>query len=326
MEKKEILVSIIVPVYGTEAYLPACIDSIRCQSHPNLQIILVDDQSPDGCPEICDRYARMDERIMVIHQKNKGVSGARNTGLERASGDYIMFVDSDDKIYPDAVEILLHDALFHGADIVSADQGGDAAIRETERRYGENDCRVYRGEGVVRLALEGRCFTPSACSKLFRSRLLCDVRFEEGKSNHEDGFFFFQCCMKKPTVVQRDVAVYQYNFREGSGSRGAFSDKYLAMLYFCQRKKELVEAHYPQYMEERHNMEVRTNLEFLDVLCRTTDKKYKKIQRQCVRTVCRLFRYHKPINGHHRQLARIVKFGLYPLYKWAVRMKYYRSV
>lgn len=76
-----ILVSIIVPVYGTEAYLPACIDSLCKQTYGNIQIVLVDDGSPDDCPKICDDYAKKDPRIIVIHQKNKGVSGARNAGL-----------------------------------------------------------------------------------------------------------------------------------------------------------------------------------------------------------------------------------------------------
>ena len=97
MDYNDTLVSIIVPVYGTEAYLPACINSIREQSHRNIQIILVDDQSPDRCPEICDQYAREDPRILVIHQKNKGVSGARNTGIDAATGECLMFVDSEFK-------------------------------------------------------------------------------------------------------------------------------------------------------------------------------------------------------------------------------------
>ena len=119
---KNPLVSIIVPVYGTEAYLPACIDSIRNQSYQNLQVILVDDQSPDRCPEICDSYAQKDLRIQVIHQKNTGVSGARNTGLQHVTGEYILFVDSDDELFPNAVEILLHDAQEYGADIASAEK------------------------------------------------------------------------------------------------------------------------------------------------------------------------------------------------------------
>ena len=104
------LVSIIIPVYGTEQYLPQCIESVCAQTYSHIQIILVDDQSPDACPEICDRYAGMDSRILVVHQNNTGVSGARNTGIRHALGDYVMFVDSDDELSPKAVEVLLRDA------------------------------------------------------------------------------------------------------------------------------------------------------------------------------------------------------------------------
>ena len=92
------LVSIIVPVYGTEDYLPDCIESLQKQTYPHVEIILVDDQSPDGCPAICDAYAQKDPRIRVIHQKNTGVSGARNAGLDAATGDFVAFVDSDDEL------------------------------------------------------------------------------------------------------------------------------------------------------------------------------------------------------------------------------------
>lgn len=318
MENQDILVSIIVPIYGTEAYLPACIDSIRNQSYKNIQIILVDDQSPDGCPEICDRYAQMDSRILVIHQENKGVSGARNTGLACAAGNYIMFVDSDDEIYPDAVKLLVQDAAMYDADMVSAIREGIVVSEDCE-------VAVYEGEQSLVMSLEEEDNANNVWAKLFKAELVRDIRFVEGMNINEDGFFLFECYLKKPVVVQHNVPIYHYNFRTDSASRGGFSDKYLSILYFCERKKELIAEHYPQYMEQAHNMEVRTNLRFLDVLCKTTERKYRELQKQSIRTVRRLYRYHKPLNDHHRMLAWIVKHGLYPLYKWAVRMKYYRS-
>ena len=105
------LVSIIVPVYGTENYLSNCVESLLKQTYPQIEIVLVDDQSPDSCPAICDAYAQKDERVRVIHQKNKGVSGARNTGIDAATGEYFCFVDSDDTLEANAIEILLNDIL-----------------------------------------------------------------------------------------------------------------------------------------------------------------------------------------------------------------------
>lgn len=325
MESQDILVSIIVSVYGTEAYLPACIDSIRNQSYQNVQIILVDDQSPDGCPEICDRYAEMDSRITVIHQKNKGVSGARNTGLVHVRGEYVLFVDSDDNLYPQAVEILLDDAREYRADIVSAIKRVVDASGIPGPDEADGICKAYHGEQMVLLSLDGERNMNSACAKLFSADLIRDIRFAEGKNNQEDGFFLFQCSLKQPVLVQHNVNVYQYNTRPGSGSRGAFSDKYLSMLYFCERKKELIAAHYPQYMDQTNNMEVRTNLQMLQLLCRTKDRKYLKLQKQCIQTVRRLHRHHRSINDAHRKLAWLVVHDLYPLYKKLVWFKYYRK-
>lgn len=106
MEQKGLL-SVIVPVYKVEAYLHRCIDSIRNQTYKQLQIILVDDGSPDGCGKICDDYTLIDDRIIAIHQENEGLSGARNNGLLFAKGEYIAFVDSDDWLHPEMYERLI---------------------------------------------------------------------------------------------------------------------------------------------------------------------------------------------------------------------------
>ncbi len=100
-------VSVIVPIYKTEKYLRRCVDSILAQTYGNLEVILVDDGSPDHCPEICDDYARQDDRVKVIHQINQGVSAARNAGIKAATGGWIQFVDSDDWLEPDYTEKLI---------------------------------------------------------------------------------------------------------------------------------------------------------------------------------------------------------------------------
>lgn len=320
----DVLVSIIVPVYGTEAYLPECIESITAQTYTDIELILVDDQSPDGCPQICDAYAQKDDRITVIHQKNTGVSGARNTGIRHAHGAYLMFVDSDDGLFPDAVETMLADLQEHGADIVSASELQIGKNGRTTNNGDDGRYSVYRDEEPLLLSLTGQRNTNSVHCKLFRRKFIDGLFFTEGKNIHEDGFFLFQCYLRKPVLVQHNVLVYRYYFRQESSSRDGFSDKYLAMLYFCEQKKQLVADLYPQYADAVHNMEARTNLQLLDLLCRTKDPQYKGLQKQCVKTVRRFRRYLRPINRHHKQLARIVKFGLYPLYKFAVRLKYYR--
>lgn len=113
------MVSVIIPVYQVEAYLERCLQSLLSQTYKNLEIILIDDGSPDHCPTICDDFAKKDSRIQVIHQENQGVSMARNKGLDVASGDYILFVDSDDYLEPTMCETLFSHAISHEAGIVA---------------------------------------------------------------------------------------------------------------------------------------------------------------------------------------------------------------
>ena len=114
---KNVKISIIVPVYKVEKYLDKCVNSIVGQTYKNLEIILVDDGSPDNCPAMCDEWAQKDSRIKVIHKKNGGLSSARNAGLDACTGDYIGFVDSDDWIEPDMYEYLLNIGMKNNADV-----------------------------------------------------------------------------------------------------------------------------------------------------------------------------------------------------------------
>lgn len=317
------LVSIIVPIYGAEKYLPACVESICRQTYDNLQVILIDDGALDRCPEICDTYAQRDSRITVIHQQNKGVSGARNTGLQNVVGDYVMFIDSDDELYPEAVEILLADAIRYNADIVSAtqkiiDRNGCVLDTNADGTY-----EVLENDATLFLSLAGDENTVSACAKLFKKDFIQDVSFCEGKNIHEDGFFVFQCCIKKPCWVQHNVPVYQYNLRDGSNSRQKFSDKYLSMIYYCERKKELLGIEGNIYDSQINNMEVRTRLQLLDLLCSTTDKKYKNLQKESIKIIRNLYSDYIPTNNHFKKMAWIVVHGLYPIYKILVKIKYY---
>lgn len=111
------MISVIVPVYRVEQYLDACIESILGQTFQDFELILVDDGSPDNCGEICDRYAGQDARIRAVHQENRGLSGARNTGTGLAEGEYITYIDSDDRIGPEYLEVLYNNAVEYRAQV-----------------------------------------------------------------------------------------------------------------------------------------------------------------------------------------------------------------
>ena len=132
-------ISVIIPVYNTEKYLKRCVDSVREQTYGNLEIILVDDGSPDGCPQMCDAFAAEDDRIKVIHKENAGVAAARNTGLDVATGEYLTFVDSDDYIAPEMYQSLLDVLMQTDSDIAACN-----TVEVFQNRMVGNDS----GEGI----------------------------------------------------------------------------------------------------------------------------------------------------------------------------------
>ena len=179
--ENNLLISVIIPVYKVEPYIRQCVESVLAQTYRNLEIILVDDGSPDRCPEICDEYAQLDNRIVVIHQSNQGQSGARNTGLDRCTGDVVAFVDSDDWIEPDMYEQMIRmmqdknlDAVFCGADRID-----NGVVREKLGRYFE-DGAVVEAKEVLSLCLQSR-ITAHCWNRLCRRRCLEKVRFPVGK-------------------------------------------------------------------------------------------------------------------------------------------------
>lgn len=315
------LVSVIVPVYGTENYLSTCIESIIAQTYNNLEIILVDDGSKDNSGAICDDYAEKDARIVVIHKSNNGVSAARNTGLDHANGDFFTFVDSDDELYPNAIEFLLKDIFDYNADMASAVKTAVYPDGNETNPYTNHESKIYEGLDMLMLSLDGERQTNSACAKLFNRAKFCSVRFEEGKSINEDGFYLFQCYTLKPTVIQHNESVYKYYIRSNSNSRNEFSEKYLDMLYFAEKKKEIVNKCFPELNSKVVTMEISTHLFFLEILCRTTEKKYDKYVRNSIDFVRKNLKTFKCINSHEMKMARIVGNGLYPLYKLAYRVR-----
>ena len=150
------LISVIVPVYRVEAYLERCVKSILSQTYKNLEVILVDDGSPDQCPAICDACAEKDARVKVIHQENKGLSGARNAGINAASGEYLAFVDSDDYVSPHFIEELYQLLQDTGCAIGQCRFSyvkGDGLVEE-----GDSAFCIYRGESLMEQAVPGGTF------------------------------------------------------------------------------------------------------------------------------------------------------------------------
>ena len=171
------LISVIVPVYNVELYLRKCLDSIVGQSYRDIEILIIDDGSTDGSGSICDEYAEKDERIRVFHSENRGLSSARNLGLDEATGDWIGFVDSDDRIEPDMYEVLIDKALETKADVVECGYYIDY-VSKTEN-YSAGKCTISGSESVEAL-IRGEIKT-RVWNKVYRSSLFNKTRFPDGR-------------------------------------------------------------------------------------------------------------------------------------------------
>lgn len=213
-------ISIIVPVYKVEPFLDRCIKSIVEQTLEDLELILINDGSPDNCPMICDAWAEKDSRIKVIHKTNGGLSDARNAGLDIATGKYIGFVDSDDYIKKDMYEILLNVLNSTGADFIKSNY--ISFEEETIPVYESVETRITVFNAVE--ALENFMNEEYSCEKpmkstiwdgLYKKELFSNIRFPKGKIN-EDTFIFPELILKAKKIVHINEAFYYYYKRPGS--------------------------------------------------------------------------------------------------------------
>lgn len=215
-------VSIIIPVYRTEAYLEECMESVLKQDYENLEIILVDDGSPDRCPDLCDRYAEKYSWIRVLHQENQGLGAARNAGLKEAGGDFVLFLDSDDLLSrPDTVRILAKAAIREKADIVTGN-----FRRFQGERYGKvNRHHLRSGNYSKTVDFRFRGFLTEGhlimdWGKLYRKNfLLQNQLWCKRKIHMEDKLRNMMCCVCEPVYAFVEDCVYLYRITEDSITR-----------------------------------------------------------------------------------------------------------
>lgn len=208
-KKIEAKVSIIIPVYNVEHYIDNCIDSVVNQSYKNIEIILVDDGSTDGSRKACEIWRDFDNRIILLSKKNGGLSSARNFGLDRATGDYICFVDSDDWLHPSYVQKLLAAALRTGAPVVCC---GVNIIhgRSVDPHSAIHDISYINKQHVIspRNPIIYRFF-PSAWNKIYKSEIITNVRFVEGEY-YEDHKFFLSVLQNVESIMYIPDHLYYY--------------------------------------------------------------------------------------------------------------------
>lgn len=227
------LVSVIIPVYNVEVYLDRCLASIVKQTYENLEIILVDDGSTDTCPKKCDEWAKKDHRIKVIHKKNGGLSDARNAGIDQATGDFLCFIDSDDFVHQEFVQVLLNNLLETDSDLSicyfrSVDENTQLPVEVTAKHM------VIEGNEIPNVLFE-KYNLPfvSACTKLYKKEIFNDLRFDVGRIN-EDNFVIHKILMKCKKIVFTKGEYYYYYKRANSITRAE---------YFTEKNLDYFVAH-----------------------------------------------------------------------------------
>ena len=256
---RETKISVIVPVYNVEKYLPRCVDSILSQTYENLEILLVDDGAKDSSGRICDEYAGKDPRVRVIHKENGGLSSARNAGIDAATGEYLAFVDSDDWIEPETYAHMLKLMEKYGAKLVCAgryDVDGATGERNVGLCPSKEEC-ISAEEMVGRLFLWDGCDS-SACDKLYHRSLFETFRYPEGKVC-EDVPTTYRIVLRAERAVLCDQPFYNYYHRPNSISTDTvISEK---TFHFSQHTAEIypyIRENYPKIEPQAAYLRVRS--------------------------------------------------------------------
>lgn len=247
---QDLLISVIVPVYKVEPYLSRCVDSILAQTYRNLEILLVDDGSPDNCGAICDDYAAKDARIKVIHKKNGGLSSARNAALDVARGEYFGFVDSDDWIEPEMYETLLAGIQTYDADMAYGgryDVDGNTGGKTIGLCPGKDEC-ISGMEMLGRVFLWDNCDS-AAWDKLYHRSLFADIRYPEGLIN-EDIAIFYRLMEKTSRVAMCAKPLYNYLHRPNSITTAKISEKTFHFVRHTDGIYPYIHKHHPQLKEQ----------------------------------------------------------------------------
>lgn len=243
------MISVIVPVYKVEDYLDQCVQSIVSQTYTDLEIILVDDGSPDNCPAMCDAWAARDSRIKVIHTKNHGAARARNVGLSHANGDYIAFVDSDDVLHPRIYQILMGVILDTNSNIAECDYStfeSISSIKDVHFTLYEYSC--FETQEALRLHIRDEAFRQIIWNKLYKKECIT-APFIEGKII-DDEFWTYRIIASAQKLSKINLPLYYYRQHENSIMHQSFSPKRLQALEAKMERLNFIQCHFPDLSSE----------------------------------------------------------------------------
>lgn len=311
------LVSIIVPIYNVSPYIEKCVTSLLEQTHKELEIILVDDGSPDDCPSICDAFAAQDPRVRVIHQKNGGLSAARNAGIEAATGDYLAFVDGDDFVSPDYIEVMLSACLEHAVKMAACGYWEYYSEKKNAAIAVDKTVVLSAEEAIFDIFTMKNRVQVMAWNKLYARDLFenTSIRYPVGRI-HEDVFTTYRFCAAAEKVVCVNKPCYYYVQRAGSIISQNFSPKRLQLLDAVNSIQPFVEEHAPVY-DEAYKYYVFLN--DLTVINAMADSRYcdvqlfRKVQKH-IRECWTDLKNNPYVNIKNKLTVFLLKFGMRGFY------------
>lgn len=328
---KKNTVSIIIPVYNCGEYLPRCVDSLVRQTYRSLEIILVDDGSTDGTPEICDRLAESDSRLAVVHKANGGVSSARNAGIEAAGGAFITFADADDYVEPEHIECLMKLMRQRDCDVavcgfISEDEEKTSAPQAARSCSDSKDaakevCCDYDHDSAVCELLAGGAVGGYVWNKLYRRELLEDVKFRGDIKILEDLRFNYEVFRRVGKMAVTGRRTYHYIQRGQSAMHRTFGDEHRRMVETAREIRDELAGASPALADAGNGLLGTTILWVSDVMA-----EYGPYDRQLFRQYYDEFR---PLRKKYMKLSRIpfsyrmsaVFFTMgFPVFRLAVKL------
>ena len=266
-------ISVIIPVYNVERFLRQCVDSVLTQTYTNLEIILVDDGSPDGCGRICDEYVKKDKRVKVIHKQNGGLSDARNAGMDIATGEYLLFIDSDDWIENDTIELLYGNMSRSNADI-STCLYYNAYLNCVVPHCTDAEILVLNTEQAIEKCFTNKKSTVSAWGKLYRKSIFDNLRYPYGKYC-EDSFIIVDVLSKASVIVVDTAPKFYYRQRKSSIIHDVFSPKTLDVIEAFERNLRIIEETYTGIIDTAKARLLSVTLDVFQLMIFSPD--YKRI-------------------------------------------------
>lgn len=254
-------VSVVVPVYKVEKYIHRCVNSILQQTYKNIEVILVDDGSPDKCGEIADSFAQKDRRVRTIHKPNGGLSDARNCGMKYVSGEYILFVDSDDWMSEQMIEVMVTKSLEYNADIVQSAflYAYEDYLLFDDRYYPQNAPVVILDNSSLMSELVTNERVPNfAWGKLYKTHIICDISFEKGVL-FEDVFWAHKVMQRVNTYVILNQPMYYY-YQRSDSIVAVYTLKNLDIIRGLKERHCFIEQHYSCLTDKSYKLILKTSL------------------------------------------------------------------